>query len=68
MELRSLFGHLVPRLDSLDLAADPQTAKTTFVGGHKSVPIRYVLNAAPTSRPGSSSSQPTPNARSGHNR
>jgi hypothetical protein len=43
MELRSLFGQLVPRLQSLELAGDPQTAKTTFVGGHKTVPIRYSL-------------------------
>jgi cytochrome P450 len=43
VELRSLFAHLVPRLQSLELAGVPQTAKTTFVGGHKSVPIRYTL-------------------------
>jgi cytochrome P450 len=43
MELRSLFSHVVPRLESLELAGEPQTAKTTFVGGHKTVPIRYVL-------------------------
>jgi cytochrome P450 len=43
MELRSLFGHLIPRLQSLELAGEPQTAKTTFVGGHKTVPIRYTL-------------------------
>lgn len=47
MELRSLFGHLVPRLGSLELADKPTTAKTTFVGGHKTVPIRYSLSAAP---------------------
>jgi cytochrome P450 len=46
VELRSLFGHLVPRLQSLELAGEPQTAKTTFVGGHKTVPIRYSLTAA----------------------
>jgi cytochrome P450 len=46
MELRSLFGQLVPRLDSLELRGEPQTAKTTFVGGHKTVPIRYTLSAA----------------------
>lgn len=46
VELRSLFGHLVPRLQSLELAGEPQTAKTTFVGGHKAVPIRYSLSAA----------------------
>jgi cytochrome P450 len=45
MELRSLFTHLVPRLASLELAGQPQTAKTTFVGGHKSVPIRYTLTS-----------------------
>jgi cytochrome P450 len=43
MELRSLFSHLVPRLESLELAGQPKTARTTFVGGHKTVPIRYVL-------------------------
>jgi hypothetical protein len=41
-----LFGQLVPRLESLELAGEPQTAKTTFVGGHKTVPIRYSLTAA----------------------
>jgi len=45
VELRSLFGQLVPRLQSLELAGEPQTAKTTFVGGHKTVPIRYTLTA-----------------------
>ncbi len=43
MELRSLFTHLVPRLESLDLAGQPTTAKTTFVGGHKTLPIHYTL-------------------------
>jgi cytochrome P450 len=43
VELRSLFSHLVPRLASLELSGEPQTAKTTFVGGHKTVPIRYSL-------------------------
>ncbi len=45
MELRSLFAHIVPRFKTLELAGTPTTAKTTFVGGHKSVPIRYTLNA-----------------------
>jgi len=44
VELRSLFGQLVPRLQSLELSGEPQTAKTTFVGGHKTVPIRYTLS------------------------
>ena len=42
-ELRSLFSHLVPRFASLELAGDPTTMKTTFVGGHKTLPIRYTL-------------------------
>jgi cytochrome P450 len=46
VELRSLFGELVPRLQSLELSGEPQTAKTTFVGGHKTVPIRYSLTAS----------------------
>jgi len=46
VELRSMFGQLVPRLQSLELSGEPQTAKTTFVGCHKSVPIRYSLTAA----------------------
>ena len=45
-ELRSLFGHLVPRLQSVELAGEPTTMKTTFVGGHKTLPIRYRLTAA----------------------
>jgi len=48
MELRSLFGHLIPRLDALELSGVPKTARTTFVGGHKSVPIRYTLGEPPT--------------------
>jgi cytochrome P450 len=46
VELRSLFGTLVPRLESLELSGGPQTAKTTFVGGHKTVPISYKLTAS----------------------
>jgi len=45
-ELRSLFGHLVPRLQSLELSGKPLTAKTTFIGGHKTVPIRYTLTTS----------------------
>lgn len=43
LELRNLFSHLLPRLASVELAGDPATMKTTFVGGHKSLPIRYSL-------------------------
>jgi len=43
LELRSLFRHIVPRLASVELAGDPTTMKTTFVGGHKTLPISYSL-------------------------
>ncbi|MEM9562401.1 MAG: cytochrome P450 [Actinomycetota bacterium] len=42
-ELRSLFNHVIPRIDTIELAGDPATMKTTFVGGHKTLPIRYTL-------------------------
>nr|XP_061840640.1 cytochrome P450-terp-like [Nerophis lumbriciformis] len=42
-ELRSLFSHVLPRLESVELAGDPATMKTTFVGGYKSLPLRYTL-------------------------
>ncbi|MEM7091672.1 MAG: cytochrome P450 [Actinomycetota bacterium] len=43
LELRSLFSTLLPRLASVELAGGPTTMKTTFVGGHKALPIRYTL-------------------------
>lgn len=42
-EMRSLFGHLIPRLRNLEPSAPAQMTKSTFVGGPKSVPIRYEL-------------------------
>jgi cytochrome P450 len=50
MELRSLFGHLVARLETLEMAGEPKTAKTTFVGGHKTVPIRYTMTTSSAAR------------------
>lgn len=44
MELRSLFAHILPRIGSIELAGDPTTMKTTFVGGHKTLPIRYSMH------------------------
>jgi len=43
-ELRRLFGHIIPRIDTIELAGEPATMQTTFVGGHKTLPIRYTLN------------------------
>lgn len=44
-ELRRLFGHVLPRIDSIELAGEPTSMKTTFVGGLKTLPIRYTLKA-----------------------
>ena len=43
MEVGSFFTELLPRLDSIELAEDPQHVATTFVGGLKHLPIRYAL-------------------------
>lgn len=44
MEIASFFAELVPRLKSVELAGEPQLTATTFVGGLKHLPIRYVLD------------------------
>jgi len=41
MEMNSLFTELVPRLESIELAGEPELSATTFVGGLKHLPIRY---------------------------
>jgi cytochrome P450 len=41
MELKALLTELVPRLRSIELAGRPRYMQTLFVGGPKSVPIRY---------------------------
>ena len=46
MELRTVFRDLLPRLEAIELAGPPTSMKTTFVGGPKSLPIRYSLSAA----------------------
>jgi cytochrome P450 len=43
MEMNSLYTELVPRLESIELAGEPELAATTFVGGLKHLPIRYSL-------------------------
>ena len=43
MEVGSFFSELLPRLESIELAGDPQHVATTFVGGLKHLPIRYTL-------------------------
>ena len=46
MELKALFRQLLPRLKSVELAGDPKWMKTIFVGGLKTLPIRYEMTAA----------------------
>jgi cytochrome P450 len=46
MELKALFKELLPRLNHVELAGDPKWMKTIFVGGLKTLPIRYEVSAA----------------------
>ena len=43
MEMNSLYTELVGRLESIELAGEPELSTTTFVGGLKHLPIRYSL-------------------------
>jgi cytochrome P450 len=43
MEMRSLFRHLLPRLEWVEAAGPAASMRTTFVGGTKTLPIRYRL-------------------------
>ena len=44
MEMRIFFEELIPRLKSVSLAGIPTRTITNFVGGPKSLPIRYELS------------------------
>jgi cytochrome P450 len=43
LEMRILFEELLPKLKSVELAGAPKRACSNFVGGPKSVPIRFAL-------------------------
>ncbi len=43
LEMRILFEELMPRLHSLELAGEPKRSASTFVGGPKTLPVRFVL-------------------------
>jgi cytochrome P450 len=43
MEMSSLFRELLNRVDSFELAGEPRYTQSTFVGGLKSLPIRYKM-------------------------
>ena len=44
LEMRILFNELLDRIDTLELAGEPKRAKSTFVGGLKTLPIKYTLS------------------------
>jgi cytochrome P450 len=44
LEMRVLFEELLPKLRSIELGGTPRRANSNFVGGPKSVPIRFTLN------------------------
>ncbi len=41
LEMRILFEELLDRLDSVELAGEPRRASSTFVGGLKTLPLRF---------------------------
>ena len=43
MEMSALFRELLKRVDHFELAGEPRYTQATFVGGLKSLPIRYKL-------------------------
>ncbi len=43
MEVNSFFSELIPRLESIEMAGNPEHIATIFVGGLKHLPIRYSL-------------------------
>jgi cytochrome P450 len=44
MEMAIFFEELLPRLRSLELAGEPRRTTTNFVGGPKTLPIRYAMS------------------------
>ena len=41
LEMRILFEELLDRIESVELAGEPQRSKSTFVGGLKTLPLKY---------------------------
>ncbi len=46
MEMKSLFTALLDRVDQIELAGDPQWLEANFVGGIKSLPVRYQVRSS----------------------
>jgi cytochrome P450 len=43
MEIKAFLKALLPRLESVELAGEPKWMKTIFVGGLKTLPIKYTM-------------------------
>jgi len=46
LEVELFFRELLPRLKRIEMAADPEWVQAIFVGGLKSMPVRYAFNSA----------------------
>ena len=44
LEMKLLFEALLDRIESVELAGEPRRAKSTFVGGLKTLPLRFTAN------------------------
>lgn len=47
LEVELFFRELLPRLKHMELAAEPEWVQANFVGGLKSMPVRYSFQPAP---------------------
>ncbi len=45
LEIQTIFNEMLPRLEWIELAGEPEFMQTTFVGGPKHLPIRYKMRA-----------------------
>jgi cytochrome P450 len=43
LEMRILFEELIPKLKSVQLTGEPRRSASTFVGGPKTLPMRYAV-------------------------
>jgi cytochrome P450 len=45
LEIQTIFNEMLPRLESIELAGEPEFMQTTFVGGPKHLPVRYKMRS-----------------------
>ena len=46
LEMKALYHELLSRLDSIELAGDPDWIKANFVVGLKKLPVKYAIRKA----------------------